>query len=265
MTAWLPVFAADDGSAGSVTAGVLASLPLSYHDSDAAPGGVAVVGGSGGWPRRVAAALRAGAGGVIVTAPEPAGLGPLRTPDVAGGLIVVDSAWSSNPVVVPAGTAFRSAATTGSRLECRVRVGVGRSLPAVLLNQLSLIRALLAPAEELRILHRSAHGFAGEALAGGVAVDLSATCTGAVPQRADARLLTADGGVHVAIPDGATAEPALLTMTGPQGTLLAPTIYESAHRATWRRMHHLLTTGGRATDIDDLEADIATASILAAG
>jgi len=200
-----------------------------------------------------------------VTAPEPAGLSPLRSPDIAGGLVVIDSTWASNPIVASAGPAFRSAATAGRRLECRVRVNVGRCLPAVLLDQLSLVRALLAPAEELRILHRSEHGFAGEALAAGVAVDLSATRTNAVPQRADARLLTADGSVHVLIPDGATAEPGLLTVTGPQGALLAPTIYESGHRAAWRRLHHLLTTGGHATDLDDLEADIATASILTEG
>jgi hypothetical protein len=256
MSDSLPVFAA-----GATSAGVLASLPASYHHSEAASGGVTVIGGSRGWPRAAATAIRAGAAGVIVTAPEPEDLSPLRS----GGLIVVDSIWATNPVAASAGAAFRSAASPGSRLECRVRVAVGRSLAAVLLDQLSLIRALLAPATELRILHRSEHGFVAEASAAGIAVDLSAICTDSAPQQASARLLTVDGGVHVQIPDGTTAQPALLTVTGPDGTLLAPTRYESGHRAAWRRLHHLLSTGERCTDLDDLEADIATASIYPEG
>ena len=255
----LPVFAADGAHATS--AGVLGSLPISYHHGEAASGGVTVIGGSSGWPRAAATAIRAGAAAVIVTAPEPEDLSPLRS----GGLIVVDSVWAANPVVASAGAALRFAATAGARLECRVRIGVGRSLPAVLLDQLSLIRALLAPATDLHILHHCEHGFVGEARAAGIAVDLSAICTDAAPERADARLLTADGSVQVLIPHGDTAQPALLTVTGPYGALLAPTSYESGHRAAWRRLHHLLSTGERCTDLDDLEADIATASIYPEG
>jgi hypothetical protein len=262
MSESLTVSVADEVRAGYATAGALASLPISYqHGGKSAAEDVTVVGGCSGWPGAVAGAVRAGARAVIVIAPEPADLSPLRSPDCTGSLIVIDSRWASNPAVASAGAAFRSAVTAGTRFECRVLVGTARSLPAVLLDQLSLVRALLAPATELRILHRSEHGFVGEALAAGISVDLSATRTEAVPEQASARLLTAEGAVHLLIPDGGTARPALLTVTGPDGAVLAPTIYESGHRAALRRLHRLLVTDGRSTDIDDLEADITTASI----
>jgi len=75
------------------------------------------------------------------------------------------------------------------------------------------------------------------------------------------RLLTG-GSVEVEIPSGETARPARLTTTGPQGAMLAPTLYESGHRATWRRLHQLISVDGQSADLDDLDADIATASAL---
>ena len=44
-------------------------------------------------------------------------------------------------------------------------------------------------------------------------------------------------------------------MTSPDGTLLAPTLYESGHRATWRRVHELLDRQQTTTDLEDFEAD----------
>jgi hypothetical protein len=262
MSAALPIFAADDVRAGYGTDALLASLPLSYRpQADPAARGVAVVGGSANWPQAAASAIRAGATGVIVVAPDPADLSPLRAPETRDVAVVVDSPWASNPVVGSAGDAFRAAATAGRRLECRVIARPGHSLGGVLLGQLSLIRALLGPATDLRIIHRSDHGYSAEARAGGVAVDLSAVCTDAVAEHASARLLTADGSVEVHIPAGQTAQPALLTVTGPHGATLAPTLYESGHRATWRRLHRLISDGERSTDITDLEADIRTASV----
>ena len=103
--------------------------------------GVTVVGGSGNWPQAAASAIRAGATGVIVVAPDPADLSPLRAPETRDVAVVVDSPWASNPVVGSAGNAFRAAATAGRRLECRVIARPGHPLAGVLLGQLSLVRA----------------------------------------------------------------------------------------------------------------------------
>jgi hypothetical protein len=260
MTRPLAIHVTEDVRDRHSTDAVLASLPLSFTPS-AAPveGGITVVDGSQDWPVATARALAAGAAGVIVAHPRPVDLGELRA-GAKSGVVVVDSTWASNPVVPSAASAFR--AVDGYRLECGIVVAVGSSLSSGLLDQLSLVRALVGPAVELRILHQSEHGYFGEAQSGELAVDLRVVCTDALPEHARVRLLTGDGSVEVEIPGGETARPARLTVTGPQGAVLAPTLYESGHRATWRRLHQLITVGGQNTDLDDLDADIVTASVL---
>ena len=254
----LPIFASEDVRTGWTTDRVLASLPLSYRPSTTTASSVAVVGGADGWPEAVASAIRDGAAGVLLIAPEPADLSPLH--DLESRCpVVIDSAWASNPVITAAAAAVRSA-TSGSRLECRVFVGSERPPAAVLLDQLSLVRAVVSPATELRLLHRSDHGYVAEAETATLPVHLTAVRTNALPEQALLRLLTADGGIEVEIPGGDTARPGLLRVTGPAGTTLAPTLYETGHRASWRRLHRLLADHESSHDIDDLEADIRTAS-----
>ena len=132
---------------------------------------------------------------------------------------------------------------------------VGSPLEAALLDQLSLIRALVGEATEVRVLTHSVHGYAAEASAAGHPVDLSVVCTDAVPENATVRLLAGDRSVDLTIPSGDTARPAQLSVTSPDGTILAPTLYESGHRATWRRVRELLDQQQTITDLEDFEAD----------
>jgi hypothetical protein len=218
-----------------------------------------VVDGTGDWPAAVVSAIRDGAAGVIVVRPAPADMTELRSVAAERGVVVLDSIWASNPVVQAAAAALRPAIGPRSRLECRIVVGVRTDLDRALLDQLSLVRGLVAPVSELEMLKRSHHGYVGEARAGGAAVDLSVVCSNAVHEHAKVRLITSDGSVEVEIPEGETAKPAYLTITTSKGTELFPTQYESGHRATWRRLHRLLTTGQQSTELDGLEDDIATA------
>jgi hypothetical protein len=261
MTTVLNIFASEAVRATHASDAVLASLPLSYAPAaDAGAGGVTVVDGSGRWPAATVQALQAGAVGVIVVQPGPAGLDELRAFAANPGVVVIDSTWASNPVVAAAGQALDAAIGQHSRVECRIVVRAGTDLDRALLDQLSLLRALVGPVVDLEILHRSEHGYVGEARANGAAVDLSVVCTSASPESATVRLLTSDGSIEVDIPSGETARPAHLTITNPSGAQITPTLYESGHRATWRRLHRLITSGEPADDLDGLEADIATAA-----
>ena len=261
MTTTLNIFASESVRTTRASDAVLASLPLSYAPAaDSRAGGVAVVDGSGGWPAAVVQALHNGAAGVIVVQPGPEDLGGLRALAADHGVVVVDSTWASNPVLAAASEALHAAIGQQSRLECRIVVRVGTDLDRALLDQLSLLRALLGPVVDLEILQRSEHGYVGEGRANGVAVDLSVVCTNATPEHATVRLLTSDGSIEVEIPSGETARPAHLTIISPSGAQIAPTLYESGHRATWRRLHRLITGGEPANDLDGLETDIATAA-----
>jgi hypothetical protein len=215
MTGPLSFYIADDVCDRHSTGAILASLPLSYNASAATvEGGITAVDGSQDWPGATARALAAGAAGVIVVQPQPADLREFRA-GFKSGVVVLDSRWASNPVVTSASSALR--AVSGYRLECRIVVHVGGSLRIALLDQLSLVRALVGPAIDLRILHQSEHGYISEAQPGDLAVDLHVVRTNAPPEHAQVRLLTGDGSVEVEISSGETARPARLTPNGPQG------------------------------------------------
>ena len=262
MTATLNIIAPESVRTTRASDAVLASLPLSYTPAaDSGAGAVAVVDGSGRWSAAVVQALQDGAAGVIVVQPGAEDVGELRA--VAAdhhGVVVIDSTWASNPVVAEVRQALQAAIGQHSRLECRIVVRVGTDLDRALLDQLTLLRALVGPVTDLEILHWSEHGYVGESRADGLAVNFSVVCTNATPEAAKVRLLTSVGSIEVEIPSGETARPAHLIVTSPSGAKIAPTLYESGHRATWRRLHRLITSSEPADDLDDLEADIATAA-----
>ncbi|WP_375426272.1 hypothetical protein [uncultured Friedmanniella sp.] len=253
-----PVTVHGDAEVWSEVATVLASLPLSYAHGQGAPGGAAVVSGSTGWPTAVARALDLGAVAAIVVHPEPADVDRLRS---RGALTALDTRWAANPVIESAAAAFVEALPRASRVESQVHRPVGSSPEAALLEQLTLVRALLGPVSDARLLTCSSHGYAAVGLVADHPVDLSLVCTDAVPESAWVRLLTDDGSVELMIPSGVTAQPATLAVTNPEGTRLSPTRYESGHRATWRRLRALLSsqptaaTPNLATDLDDFASD----------
>jgi hypothetical protein len=252
---------APDAGAEAVTSTVLSSLPLSYAaaDHDAAPR-VAVVAGTLGWPVAVQRALQEGSVAAIVVHPEPANLGAtLATP----GLVLVDSIWAGNPAVSAASGHFRAAAADAQLLECRVISGPNRSLRANLVDLAALVRELIGPLHGVSLLHHDHNGCFAVAGAGDLSVGLGVVrCTAVAPQ-ASVRVLTNDGGVELSLPDPSTARPAEVVITNGDGSRLLPTVWESGHRAAWRRLQALLTSGETAMDLRFLEEDqLAVATAL---
>ncbi|GAB2586451.1 hypothetical protein [Microlunatus antarcticus] len=256
MSAPVVVHAPAGVGAGAGVNAVLSSLPLSYAPGSTADGGLVVVSGSKEWPAAAAAALDAGASAVVVVHPSPADVSALQARQ---GLVVLDSAWAANPIIASASATFTAALPRACRLELQTISRVGTALEAALLDQLALVRTLIGPMSEVRLLTWSLHGYAAEGFAAGHPVDLELVCTGAVAEGAWVRLLTDDGSVELSIPSGVTAQPARLCMTDPHGATLAPTLYESGHRATWRRVRTLLSTQSAADDLDDFASDRETA------
>jgi hypothetical protein len=128
-----------------------------------------------------------------------------------------------------------------------------------LLDQLTLVRALLSPVSEVRVRYRSNHGFHAEGTTdSSMTVDLSVICTAAVPASATVRLLTSGGSVELHLPTGDTAQPARLITVGPDGAVLAPTQYETGHRASLRRLRELLANGPAdgLADLRHLHTDV---------
>lgn len=226
----------------------LATLPLSFP----VPAEVTIVDGSGEWPAEVRRALKVGASAIVLVHPRPAEFVDLLTAPV-----LVDSPWASNPVVESAAPLLHVA--DGNRIECRVIAGPDADLTSSLLDELTLIRALRGPVQQLTVRHRSDHGLYAEGSTDdGVRVDFGVVRTAVVPTSATVRLLTADGSIELQIPSGDTAQPARLTVVGPDGAVLAPTIYETGHRATLRRLHDT-APADRLTDLNHLYDDVQVA------
>jgi hypothetical protein len=234
----------------------LATLPLSFPD----PAGVVFVDGDPSWPAELGRAMQSGANGIVLVHPTPVDFAELLTAEPSA-IVVVDSPWASNPMTAVAAQAFRAAAVNGSRVECRVIMRPGSDFATALLDQLTLIRALLGPVPKVQVRHLSGSACHTEGLTDtSVAVDFSIVCTSAVPASAMVRLLTADGSVELLIPSGDSAQPARLTTIGPDGAVLAPTHYETGHRASLRRLHELQAarSADGLADLRRLHADVVT-------
>jgi hypothetical protein len=237
---------------------VLASLPQSFRRSSVSAGAVVVVEGGPGWVVAATAALRGGATGLIVICPVPADLEPLRSALMSHpATVVVDSPWSSNPAVPAAADAIRSAVAGAVHAECRLIQPAGADLDRALLHQLSLVRALIGPATSLSVLSKSANHLQGSARSGDLLVDLSITCTDASTASATTRVLLPDGSVEVLIPAPTTARPATVTVVSADGMAILPSLFESGHRATWRRLRDHVSEGDVPGDVDALQSDIA--------
>jgi hypothetical protein len=233
----------------------LATLPLSLPD----PTGVVVVDGDPDWPAELLRAMRSGAAGIVLVHPAPVDFADLLS-TAPSTIVVVDSRWASNPVTGLAAEVFRGAAGNGSRVECRVTLEPGSDFATALLDQLVLIRALLGPVTGVQVRHLSDRTLHAEGSTDAAVVDFSVVCTNALPASATVRLLTSDGSVELLIPSGDTAQPARLTTVGPEGAVLAPTHYETGHRAGLRRLRelHAAESADGMADLRRLHADVVT-------
>jgi hypothetical protein len=58
------------------------------------------------------------------------------------------------------------------------------------------------------------------------------------------------------LPDPSNARPAVLVHTTSTGATTTPTIWETSHRAAWRRLHAAVTGARLTNDLADLRADL---------
>jgi hypothetical protein len=251
-----------DAGTSEICAIVLSSLPVSYAPTDdLAPAQLITIDGGGAWPTAVDDALGVAGRAAIVVHPVPADLtlSAART-TAAASVVVIDSIWAGNAAVPIAAQHIAAAAPNAQLVECRVISGPGRSLASSLTDAAALVRALLAPISEIRLLHHDDHGFVASALCAGLAVSLSVTISTAVAPHAYVRVLTDDGGVEITLPHPATARPSEIVITDPDGSRTLPTIWESSHRSAWRRARALLDAGTAAPDLVEFVEDQSTLS-----
>ncbi len=267
MTAQLTVTASDAANRSGRVAQVIAALPVSLHPApDAAERGIAelvAIDGSAGWPAEAEQAIDAGARGVLVVRPVPADVRSLIEKANARNIpVVIDAMWTYNPAVQNSAGAFAEILDDRMLLEARTYAATGSDWDRVLLDQLSLIRAAVAPVRSFRFVRRGEHGYAALAeFANGARASITAVRTDSVPESASLRSVKAQHLVELEVPAPETAIPGRVHVTGPEGSTLLETKWETAHRAAWRHLHGLVTSGLTSSDLSDFSEDVATAAL----
>ena len=260
MSRQLSVVASPEADAAGAVAQVIASLPVSLRPGTGAADLAAVSGAN--WAQDASAAAAGGAAGIMIVNPAATDAGRLDA-DMSGieVPVVVDSTWSHNPAVAAAAPHFAALRERGepAAFESRVDVPVRSDLEQVLLAQLALVRAAVEPVASLTVDRWNEQGYDIRAtLAGGASIALAAVLTNGLPTSASLRALSRHNAVRLHLPDPATATCGTVTVSGPDGATVLPTLWETPHRSAWRELHRRVTDGESTSELDELVADIAT-------
>jgi hypothetical protein len=226
-----------------IVAETVASLPVSFaHGSAGAD--VTVVPGEREWPARAAEAIDHGARGIIVTSPgaadaqaieQLAGLSDReRTPVVlaepyAGNAALPDSADEITGALEGTFTvAARGIAPSATPLR-EIALSAVRSLRAAGISELSLAPATTGPQSLM---------LDGTAIAGGAraVAGILVTTTDALAPTVSLRAYGPHSLLEIDLPSPSTARPARVAISGDSGMHVAPTLYESAQRTSWRAL-----------------------------
>lgn len=255
MTTPLTVQAGPDAEQTGAVGAVVASLPVSFAPAGSQPDVVALA-GTAGWTADAADAVRGGIRGVVVVDPvaeDPAALAAAAAE--AGTAVVLDQAWAGNPVLAESQSAVRNAiadALADAVLLDSVAWGVPGTDPEVLLTRhLAAVLACGVELAGLRIIQRNANGYTViGSLPGGAPAALQGITTSSVPATATVSVLTSSGRADITLPDASAGWPAEVRSVTSAGAASFPTIYESAHRHSWRRLRAAVDSGAPAADLE---------------
>jgi hypothetical protein len=245
------------GSASRVLDEVVASLPRSFaHVPRGGEADIAVVEGSAGWPERVRGAVSGGARGVVVLDPCSADSSSVAT----AVPVVLSESWAGNPTVLAVAERWRSAVAGATLIESTVTEPVaGRDAAELVLRQLRLLRRLGVPDAQLESATRSHRSYSLAGRAGTATVSLLGVATDADPEALDAFLIGVEETLKLRLHPSRTARPAQAKRLTTDGGELLPTIWETAHRAAFRRIRDVVLSGGGGDDLDAFADDSARA------
>ena len=223
---------------------VWASLPMSLTDSPGKARLLAVDGRLPGWLDTLAAAVQSGIAGALVARPVT---GPsaddiravANAATTAGTTVIVQTAWASNPAVPQLAVAVADKVPAIKLIDSLVQVPGDPSgqWADVLLDHLALLRAMSGPLGSVRFARHGANGYTVNGATQATAVTLSAVRS--TPWQAAARMdaYGATAEAHLVVPAGGTAAPAAAWIVDQAAETVQPTRYESASRASWRRLY----------------------------
>jgi hypothetical protein len=259
MTTPLRVQAGPDVEQAGAVGAVVASLPVSFAPAGGVPDVVALA-GTAGWTAAATEAVRSGVRGVVVVDPvaeHPAALAAAAAE--AATAVVLDQTWAGNPALAESQAAARTAIATAlaeAVLLDSVACGVPGTDPKVLLTRhLGAVLACGVELEDLRVIQRNANGYTViGSLPGGAPAALQGITTSSLPATATVSVLTASGRADITLPDASAGWPAEVRSVTAAGATTFPTLYESAHRHSWRRLRAAVAAGAPEADLERFAA-----------
>jgi len=256
MTTSLGVYAGESARRSGDIDVVIASLPVTLRPSTAATELVGIAGETG-WAGDALAAIEGGAIGLIIIDPVAEDAADLSLAAERRGVpVVIDYPFAGNPAMPMAAAYFSASESPHALLECTVTTRPGGNLRRLIMDQFALVRALDGQIETATALDWTDRRYVVTARTEqGRRVRLTAISTTAQPPAAAVRMLGADGSVEFNVPDPGTARPAVATLITPSGAESLPTLFETAHRLTWRRLARLVHDGGQASDLSRFTKD----------
>jgi hypothetical protein len=247
---------------------VWASLPVSLTTVPAQARLITVDGRSAGWLDALENVIGPGAAGVLVVRPAA---GPSAA-DIravaaaaanAGTIVAVQATWASNPAVAPFARAAAERLSDIALIDSVAQLdGTHDRWADVLLDQLSLLRAVIRPLELARFAAQHEHGYTLDGAIGASTVAMSAVQSATPPQAVRLAAYGATAEAHLLVPFGSTATPATAWFVDSAGAAMQPTWYETASRASWRRLHDAAERPGEP--LPDLSGLADDAEMLAA-
>ncbi|MCU1531520.1 MAG: hypothetical protein JWO49_1091 [Arthrobacter sp.] len=259
MTTPLYVHASPAAEIAGAVGSVVASLPVSFAPATGSADVVAVA-GHPGWTERAAQTVRQGVRGVVVADPvaeDPAALAVAAAE--RGAVVVLDQQWAGNPVLAatqaPVRKVIADALADAVLLDSVAYSAPGHDPADLLTNHLAAVLQAGVELHGLRVLQRSAHGYTvvGQ-MANGAPAALHGITTSSVPPTATVSILTSTGRTDITLPDASAAWPAEVRSVTTAGATTLPSIYESAHRHSWRRLHERIESGGPSADLQQFAA-----------
>jgi len=241
------------GEPTQILAEVVASLPVSYGFGEGA-GLVVLDGGTSGWADRVPVAVAGGAVAVIVIDPllEDADRVRAAADSAADVPVLLSETWAGNPAVEAVATSWSEYLSAVASVETHVVDPAGGvSTANLVLRQLRVLRRLGLPDVSLAAFTEtpSAYLCLGSTT-GGSQVLASGVRSSGSPETLEVTVTGASGSVRLRLPVARTARPATARLIRDDGGTILPTIFETAHRATFRR----LAEAGGAGSVNELRA-----------
>lgn len=257
MTTPLLVHAGPDAERDGAVGAVVASLPVSFAPARNVPDVVALA-GTAGWTASATEAVRKGTRGVVVVDPvaeDPAALAAAAAE--AGTTVILDQVWAGNPALTESAArdAIAGALADAVLLDSVAWGTPGTDTGVLLTRHLAAVLACGVELSGLRVIQRSANGYTViGSLPGGAPAALQGITTSAVPATATVSVLTSSGRADITLPDASAGWPAVVRSVTSAGAATFPTIYESAHRHSWRRLRAAIHSGVPAADLERFAA-----------